>query len=295
MSADRVLHLTASHEASSTIHRYSQVHLKSEGEKLLLILPVPPPKEESNYWSQTWQELKYCLNSNDRIWEAGTNVHLLSQDRLLDSRQLQAIAEALNEVDLQLKCVCTSRRQTAVAAATAGYSVEQATLTQPFPVNTSVANLPLVEPLYLKTTVRSGTDIRHPGTVVILGDVNPGGEIIADGDILIWGCLRGVAHAGAKGDRECRIMALRMEPTQLRIADVVARAPAIAPKEFAPEVAYVAPQGIRITQAFNFTKMYSFAQEVKGWVSKDGGQRKEDKKERGKHEKEERGKVEEKS
>jgi septum site-determining protein MinC len=269
MSADRIVPITASQEAPSPlINRYSQVHLKSEGEKLLLILPAPPLKEDHNYWSQTWQELKYCLKSSDRNWGAGTNVHLLSQDRLLDSRQLQAIAEALNEVELQLKCICTSRRQTAVAAATAGYSVEQETLTQAFPVTTAAAKVPLVEPLYLKTTVRSGTEIRHPGTVIILGDVNPGGEIVADGDILIWGCLRGIAHAGAKGDRECRIMALRMEPTQLRIADVVARAPAMAPKEFEPEVAYVAPQGIRITQAFNFSKMYSFAKEVKGWVAK---------------------------
>lgn len=269
MSADRVIPITASHEASSSfMNRYSQVHLKSEGEKLLLILPTPPPNEDSNYWLQTWQELKYCLKSSDRTWETGTNVYLLSQDRLLDSRQLQAIAEALNEVELQLKCVRTSRRQTAVVAATAGYSVEQETLTPSFPMGTSAARVPLVEPLYLKTTVRSGTDIRHPGTVIILGDVNPGGKIIADGDILVWGCLRGVTHAGAKGDRECRIMALRMEPTQLRIADVVARAPATAPQELSPEVAYVALQGIRITQAFNFTKMYTFAQEVKGWVAK---------------------------
>jgi septum site-determining protein MinC len=270
MSFDRVLPLTDSQTESSPfpLDRYSQVHLKSEGEKLLLILPALPQKEDRDDWSQTWQELKYCLKSSDRATPLGTSVYLVAQDRLLDTRQLQSIAEALNEAELQLKCVRTSRRQTAVAAATAGYSVEQETQTQPFAVNSDRTGLLLADPLYLKTTVRSGTTIRHPGTVIVVGDINPAGEIIADGDIIIWGSLRGVAHAGAKGDREYRIMALKMEPTQLRIADLVARAPAISPNDFEPEVAYMTKQGIRITSAIDFSKTYTFSQEVKGWVEK---------------------------
>ncbi|PLZ37043.1 septation ring formation regulator EzrA, partial [Fischerella thermalis WC542] len=94
----------------------------------------------------------------------------------------------------------------------------------------------------------------HPGSVIILGDVNPGGIVVADGDILVWGRLRGVAHAGARGNRECLIMALQMEPTQLRIADAVARAPEKLPMQFYPEVAYVTHQGIRIGRASDFSK-----------------------------------------
>jgi septum site-determining protein MinC len=275
MSFDRILPLPDFSEESSKfpLARYSQVHLKSEGEKILLILPTSSQKEEMQDWGQTWQELKYCLKSNDRAWQKGTAAYLVAQDRLLDGRQLSAIAQTLKEADLQLKCVRTSRRQTAVAAATAGYSVEQETQTQPFPVSANEVASLLAEPLYLKTTLRSGSTIRHPGTVIVLGDVNPGGEILADGDIIVWGNLRGVAHAGAKGDRECRIMALRMEPTQLRIADVVARAPALASKEFDPEVAYMTAQGIRITGAINFSKTYTFVPKVKGWVEKEMGSR----------------------
>jgi septum site-determining protein MinC len=270
MSSDRAIPLTDSQEESSffPLNRYVQVHLKSEGEKLLLILPPLPQKEEQNDWEYTLGQLKYYLKSSDRVTSAGKGVYLVVHDRLLDTRQLQGIAQALNEVELQLRCVRTSRRQTAVAAATAGYSVEQETQTPPFPVTATKSGLLLAEPLYLKTTVRSGTTVRHPGTVMVIGDINPGGEIVADGDILIWGSLRGVAHAGAKGDRECRIMSLKMEPTQLRIADVIARAPAIAPKEFTPEVAYMTPQGIRITEAIDFTKTYAFAPAVQGWVEK---------------------------
>ncbi|HBE30931.1 MAG TPA: septum site-determining protein MinC, partial [Cyanobacteria bacterium UBA11368] len=99
-----------------------------------------------------------------------------------------------------------------------------------------------------------GMEIRHPGTVVILGDLNPGSMVVADGDILVWGRLRGVAHAGAKGNTGCLIMALQMEPTQLRIADYLARAPEKPPAQFFPEVAYVTPTGIRIAKAAGFTR-----------------------------------------
>jgi septum site-determining protein MinC len=136
---------------------------------------------------------------------------LVAKDRLLDARQLQAIADALSEDQLKLKRVYTSRRQTAVAAATAGYSVEQSPPVSSLNEKPSGPAPLLTEPLYLQTTVRSGMEIRHPGTVVILGEVNPGGSVIAAGDILVWGRLRGIAHAGAEGNSQCLIMALQME------------------------------------------------------------------------------------
>jgi septum site-determining protein MinC len=51
--------------------------------------------------------------------------------------------------------------------------------------------------------------------------VNPGAELIASGDIVVVGALRGVAHAGAQGDRTARVIALDFAPTQLRIATVI--------------------------------------------------------------------------
>jgi len=59
----------------------------------------------------------------------------------------------------------------------------------------------------------------------VLGDVNPGAEVIAVGNVIVFGNLRGVAHAGAGGDRSARIWALSIEPSQLRIADLVAVPP----------------------------------------------------------------------
>lgn len=247
---------TSEEEPTPILERYVQVHLKTEGDQLHLILPKPQSTEAGNDWAEVCQGLKFLLNNHEKTWASQTPVFLLPQDRLLDTRQLQILAEILQEADLSLKWVRTSRRQTAVAAVSAGYSVEQIHITQSLVLEPQIKHSLLADPLYLKTTVRSGVEIRHPGTIIIVGDVNPCGDVIADGDIIIWGTLRGVAHAGAKGNTESRIMALRMEPTQLRIADRVARSPAKTPNHYEPEIAYISPEGIRITQAYNFSKTF---------------------------------------
>lgn len=233
----------------------SQVQFKNEAGKLSVILPTEAQLPPSDFaWSDIWQQLKFRLRAGDRLRSANTPVNLIAHDRLLDGRQLQDLAEAFSEVQLQLKSVATSRRQTAIAAVTSGYSVEQlqpaTSLSSPVQEDTPTQ----ADALYLEMTVRSGVEIRHPGTVILLGDLNPGGIVVAEGDILVWGRLRGIAHAGAGGNRECLIMALQMEPTQLRIADAVARAPEKSPMQFFPEVAHITPQGIRIARATDFSR-----------------------------------------
>ncbi|HLO48162.1 MAG TPA: septum site-determining protein MinC [Kamptonema sp.] len=235
-----------------------QVRLKSEEGHLLLLLPAETSTEvatsTATTWNELWQQLKVRLSAGERFWRPNTEVHLMANDRLLDVRQLQAIADALCEVELQLKRVHTTRRQTAVAAATAGYAVEQQSSVASLNKTPSEKASSLAEPLYLQMTIRSGVEIRHPGTVIILGDVNPGGSVVAQGDILVWGRLRGVVHAGAGGNAKSVIMTLQMEPMMIRIAEYVARGPENQPTQFYPEVAYVTPQGIRISRASDFDK-----------------------------------------
>ncbi len=78
---------------------------------------------------------------------------------------------------------------------------------------------------FIRTTVRGGTRIQYEGSVVVVGDVNPGAEIVAAGNVIVLGLLRGMVHAGAGGSREAFISALKLKPTQLRIADLIARCP----------------------------------------------------------------------
>lgn len=89
--------------------------------------------------------------------------------------------------------------------------------------------------------IRSGQLVRFEGSVVIIGDVNPGAEIIADGNIIVIGTLKGVVHAGCKGRTDVFVAALRLIPVQLRIADIITYFPeeAIKAKIKVPEFAHI--------------------------------------------------------
>jgi septum site-determining protein MinC len=106
----------------------------------------------------------------------------------------------------------------------------------------AVENLGEDGALFLNRTLRSGTRIEFAGHVVVLGDVNPGAEIVAEGNVIVWGRVRGMIHAGSKGNRKAMICALDLSPTQLRIADEVSAA--LKPRENPrPEVARINENG----------------------------------------------------
>ncbi len=79
--------------------------------------------------------------------------------------------------------------------------------------------------LFLRRTIRSGQEIHHASNVVVLGDVNPGAEIIAGGDIIVWGGLRGMVHAGYPDNENAIVCSLLLAPVQLRIAHLLSRPP----------------------------------------------------------------------
>jgi septum site-determining protein MinC len=104
--------------------------------------------------------------------------------------------------------------------------------------------------LLVKSTCRSGEIIRHQGDVVVMGDVNPGAEVIASGDILVFGCLRGFAHAGCEGDAKATIVALSLGSPRIQIASHagVSSSNAAQPKHTAsgPIIAYVRRRSVHV-------------------------------------------------
>jgi septum site-determining protein MinC len=93
--------------------------------------------------------------------------------------------------------------------------------------------------LYHAATLRGGQSLHHSGNVVIVGDVNPGAEIVAFGDIAVLGRLAGVAHAGAGGDVSARVIAIDLDPTQLRIASFIGADQERVRRSPRPEAAFV--------------------------------------------------------
>lgn len=78
---------------------------------------------------------------------------------------------------------------------------------------------------FIRATIRSGQYLEYDGNLVILGDVNAGAEVKAKGNIIILGSLRGIAHAGCDGNKNAIVAAFSLQPTQLRIAEIIARSP----------------------------------------------------------------------
>ena len=136
---------------------------------------------------------------------------------------IRGIRTELNQQNISLKAVVDSLESTESLINNNNQSVpmsaeEQAPNKEKEVLDTSV----IPETLYVEANLRSGQLIRYPGNVMVVGDVNPSAEIIAAGDVIIWGTLRGIVHAGADGDREAKVVAMDLSAGQIRIADKVA-------------------------------------------------------------------------
>ncbi|MCL5046046.1 MAG: septum site-determining protein MinC [Actinobacteria bacterium] len=200
------------------------------------------------------QKLASKLQAAEKFFFPGAHVTIDVGQRVLTSGQLLEMDELLRERHgLRLLNIIHSEP---------GEAVEQVAAAGSYPGPTYVPNSGVVlagdfgedrggprdpnegglvsDTVLLRRTLRSGQRVKHNGNVVILGDVNPGAEVIAAGDIVVMGVLRGVAHAGAMGNPKAVVAAFRLQPTQLRIANFITRAPdgdAAAPT--GPEVAQI--------------------------------------------------------
>jgi septum site-determining protein MinC len=165
--------------------------------------------------------------------------------RLPELRQLQDLLLHFELVMVRVRSDCP---ETLVAAAALGLETEPSP-ERPSPSGGTPAATPSPDLLVHRGTLRSGDHLQAEGSVLLLGDVNPGARISAAGHVLVWGRLRGVAHAGAAGDRDARIVALQLRPLQLRIADAVARGPEDLPPPGLAEQARLVDGEIHIEPA----------------------------------------------
>jgi len=108
--------------------------------------------------------------------------------------------------------------------------------------------------VFIRETVRNGQRIDYDGDIVVCGDVNFGGELVATGNIAVMGALRGKAHAGAGGDENAVVTAYRLSPQQLRIGGIIAIAPKNAMQVSYPEIARVMGDKIVIAPASRVIK-----------------------------------------
>lgn len=203
-------------------------------------LSITLPHEEE--WDELLTQLETKLGEKEDFW-SGTAILELG-DRQLVEDALIRILDILKAANLGPVQIATSHPDTQAAANTLGI-----TLYDPPAPSAPQEKAPAGNSLYLRQTIRSGQVVRHDGAVVICGDVNAGAEIIAGGDVVVFGTLRGVAHAGVNGDENARVVAVNLRPTQIRIAGKIARSPdhGTPPLSKTPEVAAIVNDEINIS------------------------------------------------
>jgi len=158
--------------------------------------------------------------------------------------QLGELQRTLGGRGLELVTICSSQPHTHVAAAGLGILSQWPNSASPATPAKPDSNLQVHQ-----GTLRSGDHLETSASVLLLGDVNPGARISAAGHVLVWGRLRGMAHAGCQGDNTARIVALQLRPLQLRIAAAVARGPEGAPPAGFAEEARIVAGAIQIDPA----------------------------------------------
>lgn len=175
-----------------------------------------------------WEEQEKALMSHideNQAFFKGAKLVLDVGDRPLKSPQLSSLRGELSDREIKLKAVLSSSLVTERASQDLGLEIKIDQSSHREEKTTIESMLDGDEAVFLERTLRSGHKVSYPGHIVVLGDVNPGAELIAGGNIIVWGKLRGVVHAGASGDLEAVVCALDLSPTQLRIADKISVSP----------------------------------------------------------------------
>ncbi|MCX8061912.1 MAG: septum site-determining protein MinC [Anaerolineales bacterium] len=193
------------------------VQVKGIREGLLFLL-------EDGDWEENRRLLFKLVGERQEFWR-GAKVALDSRTVVISEEEILALKDEFSQYHLTLWAVLSESPSTQLAAKKLGLATH---LNRPEKKDLD-ALCTIVhdgeEAVLINKTLRSGYRVEYAGHVVVLGDVNPGAEIIAAGNIIVWGRLRGVVHAGAAGDTQAVVCALDFQPTQLRIADQIALPP----------------------------------------------------------------------
>jgi septum site-determining protein MinC len=215
----------------------STVIIKGVKEGLLITLT---PEEE---WLSVTADLAARIDGQSTFY-AGAHVVLDVGTRPVRKDELGMVKALLERRGMTLFAV-SSESQTTIESATALdlRANHVAPITAPSPAQVDAQPFNPEEDgtlgVMIRRTLRSGRLVRSDGHVVILGDVNAGAEIIALGDVIVWGRLRGNVHAGCEGDDTAVVCALDMVPTQLRIASYIAVSPPDKRHKPKPEMALI--------------------------------------------------------
>jgi septum site-determining protein MinC len=207
------------------------VSIKGTNEGLVISFGSGPLQE-------TLEDMESALSAKASFFIGG-RVALRVGDRPLSAEQLAMIGRKLEGHGMTLWAIDSEHPATLSAAQELGLETELQPKERPGRPAPELIKREELSGVVVRRTLRSGQAVQHAGHVTLIGDLNPGAEIVAGGDIIVFGRLRGIAHAGAMGDEEAIICALELAPSQLRIGAHIARPPDRGRPPKMPEIASV--------------------------------------------------------
>ena len=198
--------------------------------------------EDSKYLS--W---KSCLRNKLKPLKS-SDIEIDCQNLDLSCKEILELIAIANQSNCKVISFFSTSSKTMVSTQSLGYKSQfiiENHSNETLKINEN--NLSFSKTNFHQGTVRSGEYLESPGDLLILGDVNPGAKVSAEGNIIIWGRLLGIAHAGSKGNSKATISALQLRPVQLRIAKKIARGPKEKPQLGLAEQASIDSEEIVIT------------------------------------------------
>ena len=211
-------------------------HIVIKGIKDGLLVTLSPTEE----WNTMTADLAARIDSQSAFF-SGARITVELGERPVPKYELGSLKALLERRGLTLTAVISDSATTVESAQALdlrthvpglrGGDTEAAPAISPEEVGTNG--------VMIRHTLRSGRTIHSDGHVVVFGDVNPGAKVVAAGDIVVWGRLRGTVHAGAYGDEEAVVCALDMTPMQLRIAGYIVTSPPDKRRKPRAEVALI--------------------------------------------------------
>ena len=187
--------------------------VKLKGSRFGLELLITPGES----FSAAKDDIQHKLESGSKFFRRGTIIQIAPGR--LTTEQEEVLRKLFRQHGVMFRVEAVEKLH---ATQMPAFSLERPTVEK---TPSAPASAGEQQMLVINRTLRGGQEITTQGSVLICGNVNPGAQVIAGGSIDIRGICRGMVHAGAYGDMSAFIIADRLMPVQIRIADKIARSP----------------------------------------------------------------------
>jgi septum site-determining protein MinC len=207
-----------------------KVQIKGVKEGLLITLG-------EGAWPELLEQLIKHINEQSGFFK-GAKVALDVGNHIIHAAEMGALRDKLSDKGIMLWAILSNSPTTEQTAQVLGLATRLSAPRAERLVKRLDTNLDGENGILLQRTLRSGFKVASTGHVTVIGDVNPGAEIVAEGSVVVWGRLKGIVQAGSAGNEQATICALEMMPMQMRIANVDA---VLSPKKgkILPEIARI--------------------------------------------------------